>query len=278
MPYTTPKKTLLIKVGGVGVEFSIPSSRLHASLEERYASFLLKKRPANVTCFCVRFKKVAHRNQEVSLTQCSLGAWHAHRRDFEANWQKESGELILEPSLYAFDAFLRVFLATFLLGNNGFLVHASAFTHHRKGFLFCGPSGTGKTTIAELAEKSSRIINDEICAVIRDSKGHWLLGSTPFWGAMGVRPATRRQYRLSAICFPVKNTLNKLRPASSTTAVGRFLRCVCLFGKDKDLAAAALELCAKCVATVPCFDFYFTRQCDVVGVTERVIWNHLKNR
>lgn len=75
---------------------------------------------------------------------------------------------------------------TKLLKRGGFMIHASAVEKDGKAYLFSAPSGTGKSTHAELwkkafGESSIRILNDDKPAVcLRD--GTFYAYGTPFSG------------------------------------------------------------------------------------------------
>src|SRR5262249_29799700 len=67
------------------------------------------------------------------------------------------------PSLHAF---LRVANALLLAEIDGLLLHASSVLRRGRAFLFPGPSGAGKTTIARLAAGGG-VLSDEVSAVRR---------------------------------------------------------------------------------------------------------------
>ena len=60
------------------------------------------------------------------------------------------------------------------------LLHASAVMRRETAFLFCGPSGAGKTTMAAALAPAWPVVNDEV-NWIRRSAGGWRLVNQRFW-------------------------------------------------------------------------------------------------
>lgn len=64
-------------------------------------------------------------------------------------------------------------------GSPAFLLHSSGIAVHDKGFLFVGPSGMGKSTIAELSTEFD-VINDEMNILRLSENGVYTLYPSPF--------------------------------------------------------------------------------------------------
>ena len=69
--------------------------------------------------------------------------------------------------LDAFENLFRVIACYRLFGEGALVMHSAAFTDGARGFLFCGRSGAGKTTLCGLAEELELdILSDELNAVM----------------------------------------------------------------------------------------------------------------
>ncbi len=79
-----------------------------------------------------------------------------------------------------FDCFLRVVFSLLLLEYDGFLLHAAGLSRDNRGYVFTGPSSSGKTTLAGSATDFN-VLSDELVIIKKDG-GKFLLFSTPFAG------------------------------------------------------------------------------------------------
>jgi hypothetical protein len=197
--------------------------------------------------------------QQVRYTTGRDGLCRAQRYDFEAVWNAKAGELTLWPSLYSFDACLRVVLASLIIQRNGLLLHASAVVRKNAAFVFTGPSGSGKTTIARLSG-TKKILSDEIIVVRAENDKRLIAYGTPFWGEMGSGPSSKRAYTVRSIFFLEKDTVLYSLPVETAAAVRRLLRCVCMFSKDPADVQAGLDRCSKVVSSVDCRELHFPKK------------------
>jgi hypothetical protein len=208
---------------------------------------------------CSFSKKKLSSNQQVRYSISAGGLLHARRYDFDVRWKGDNGELTLWPSLYSFDAGLRVILANHILKKGGLLLHASAVVHGNSGFVFMGPSGSGKTTIARLSG-SKKILSDEIVALRNGPKKAIRVFGTPFWGEMGKGPCCAKSYGVRSMFFLKKHSTLHTRRIGHNSAMRALLRCVCLFGNEPQDLQTCLDTCSNVVSMVDCKELYFPRQ------------------
>lgn len=122
----------------------------------------------------------------------------SYYREPNRTWQfcyKEEetcGKLIVVPEVahYAYDIrniWDKIDFSRILLKNNALILHASYIIWNGRGILFTAPSGTGKSTQAELWKRyrGARIINGDR-AVIRKKEGRLWAYSLPFAGSSGI--------------------------------------------------------------------------------------------
>ena len=78
-------------------------------------------------------------------------------------------------------------LESFLLRSDAFILHAALVDWQGRGIVFCAPSGTGKSTQADLWERhmGSRTLNGDR-AGIRCDRGVWKAWGLPYAGTSGI--------------------------------------------------------------------------------------------
>jgi hypothetical protein len=255
-------KMMTISIGRIPVTFLIRNRRLLKRIAHRYRGFIVKngKDNAQTPCISCTFSCRKHSsNLKVKLEKSSNNTWHASRYDFDCTWDERGGNAFLWPSLYSFDAMLRVLSSFHHMRHAGLLLHASAVVRNNQAFVFAGPSGNGKTTIARLS-RSSKILNDEIIS-LRIQPDHRVVASgTPFWGEMGSGPAYKTVYRVQSIFFLKKDTSLYAQSIDRAVAVRKLLRCVCLFSTEPGDLQICLDTCSKVVKTVACRELHFPKK------------------
>lgn len=253
------KEQIIISIGGLSLGFRFRNRKLIKPLMSRYTGYCRTKGQSECTFLCSFSNEKLAAYQQVRYSTDARGFHHAKRYDFDAQWSGNIGEITLWPSLYSFDACLRVILATFITKKRGMLLHASAVVHGNSAFVFSGPSGSGKTTIARLSG-SQRILSDEIVALRTDQSKEVHVYGTPFWGEMGKGPWYSRSFTLRSIFFLKKHETLHARRIGPDGAVRALLRCVCLFGKEPPDIQDSLDTCSRIVSFVDCKELYFPKK------------------
>lgn len=248
-----------VAIGTVVVAFSIDRRAFAAKVIARYKGYL-RQRPVRGRCLrvvCSFSGKKLSPNERISVTQTKNSGWRARRYDIDCSWNGTEGRAVLWPSLYSFDACLRVLCATQLLRNGGLLLHGSGVIYRDRAFIFLGPSGSGKTTIARLSAPK-RILSDEIVALTIDGKKRVRAFGTPFWGEMGTGPASKKSYAVHSLNFLKKSDRFCRLTIEKEKTVQKLLRCVCLFSRSAEESGRALELCIEIIAAtsprILCFE------------------------
>lgn len=142
---------------------------------------------------------------------------------------------------------------------DGLLIHGAGIVLDGAGYLFAGPSGAGKTTVAGLAAGVGEVLSDEN-VVVRLAEDGAQLYSTPFWGQSTPPERVRRVNR----CAPLAGiyllehaadfTLTPLRPAE---AVAALLSTEKVATERVESADAWLAVAGRLAATVPVYRLGF---------------------
>ena len=151
------------------------------------------------------------------------------------------------------ESFLRACAATTLLLHGGALFHGASVAVDGAGYLFCGLSGAGKTTLVEGTIDGVYLSDDQSIMGLQD--GEPCLWGSPFSGLAARRAAP--------VCVPLRAVvlLSSTRPARTRLTIrtdrarasGELLRHVCSFLRTPHEAERALAMVANLVTQVPLF-------------------------
>lgn len=143
-----------------------------------------------------------------------------------------------------------------------FLFHGCGVVAREKGYLFTGPSGAGKTTVAKLAGRRT-VLNDEV-VLLRNGEGEFWLSGTPLLGRLNKK--ANGWHRLRAVLMLAHGEEVRLRSLSRGEAYQQFL--VQLFGTAPLLPPwvaregllfleARADFSASAVRAVPMYELHF---------------------
>jgi hypothetical protein len=144
------------------------------------------------------------------------------------------------------------------------VVHACAVSVRGGAFLFCGRSGAGKTTMAQLwrRHRPGAVVLSDDRAVVRWRGGRpWVYG-TP-WHGSG-RYASPEGAPLRAIFFLRQSRRTRVRalPAGRAGA-GLFTRCFPPLWEAEGVGTV-LQTCARLLSSIPCYDLGFRADSSAV--------------
>lgn len=141
-----------------------------------------------------------------------------------------------------------------LLKYNAFLLHSSVVMYKNKAVLFCGASGAGKSTQAELWKKylGADIINGDRCVVMKKD-GSFLGGGSPWCGTSGIRRSDI--FPIGGIFIPEKSDRNFAEPVKSA-AFGRLFSQITVNLWDKNFVNSVSQMLAELIESVPIYNLY----------------------
>ncbi len=98
-----------------------------------------------------------------------------------------AGRLLIVPDVTVLEYVLKIVCSTLLTMSGGGIFHAACVSRCGRGYVFAGPHGAGKTTIANAiaAAGSADVLDDENAAVRREPDGAYYLYPVPAWAASG---------------------------------------------------------------------------------------------
>ncbi|HIE31048.1 MAG TPA: hypothetical protein EYP67_01525 [Methanosarcinales archaeon] len=144
------------------------------------------------------------------------------------------------------------------LGDSNFLVHACAVSKENRGYVFSGPSESGKSTIAGLSSGYT-VLNDEV-VIIKKENGSYLVNSTPFRG--DYLDNENVSAPLDAIFLIRHGKKNIIKKISKREFVTRFIKEVIysdslLSTKREDAFTEMMDFCGSVAEEVPFYELQF---------------------
>jgi hypothetical protein len=256
------RSTVVVDVGDVPVALSTGDPALAAVLRQRFHRFLTAS-TAPAFHFDISVipddpdsKEDGDRDEDLQV-RADGGVWRLRRGDFRAEWDPETrrGWIRQRLSPYAADSVLRIVHTLLLSREHGFLLHASSVVRNARAYLFTGPSGAGKTTIARLAPADAVVLTDEI-SYVRRVGGRYMAYGTPFAGELSdsgepFAAPVAAVFGLARARDPGRERL------AEAAAVQMLMRNMLFFAADPALIGDLLETACDFAGAVPAFRLAF---------------------
>ncbi len=177
-----------------------------------------------------------------------------------------SGRPVLYPLEYPLDELL---VTNFLAQGRGVEVHACGLTTPEgEGYLFVGPSGAGKTTMARLwlSREEVTVLSDDRIILRKDGEKVWMFG-TPWHGEARLSAPVRSE--LKRVFFLRHGTRNHVSRRGTAEVVARFFAsCFPPFHSPPGIEFS-LGFYEEVSMGVPCLELEFVPDAKVVDFIRR---------
>ena len=144
-------------------------------------------------------------------------------------------------------------METLFLRRNCLMLHAAFIRWQEKGILFTAPSGTGKSTQAELWKKyeGADILNGDRAAVRRDESGCWQAYGLPYAGSSGIY--RNEKAPLSAVVVLRQAEENRIRRLGMLEIIQKLYPETTVHQWEPDFIEKALTLLTELAGEVPIY-------------------------
>lgn len=145
----------------------------------------------------------------------------------------------------------------FLANEGGIILHSCAASIHEDGYLFCGASGAGKTTISRLlnSREDIQIITDETVLLHQERNGEFIISGSP-WKGSGADFYKNKSVKLKAIFF-ISHGNNTIEAISKKDAVHILFKQAFPAFWDKRMLLKNFATIDRLTETVPTMTFSF---------------------
>jgi hypothetical protein len=154
--------------------------------------------------------------------------------------------------------FLRVTYAIIALQRGDLLFHGAALVKDGNGYVFFGPSGSGKSTVTELSNNCT-VLGDDLI-LIKKRAHQFRVFATPFnsdddngFQITNTDAAIIGLYRLR------QNLTTFFKKMSPANILADLLMSIPSVNKNYSGSKTAIDLCARIVDSIPCYEMYFKR-------------------
>jgi hypothetical protein len=249
---------LSLAIAGLRTGVIAPDSGVAEIVRDRYKGFLTSGTPD--WRLDVEVRPAARKPSDgdvVVSREAGTARFLVRRADFAATVDLDARRAWLalaHANEYSIDSFLRVLYSLALVRARGLVLHAASVVRGGMAYLFCGSSGSGKTSIARLSPDAT-LLSDEL-SIPRLADAGARCHATPFWGELA-RPGTDCAAPLAGIYFLEHGAAHAVRAAGPRRALERLLPNVLFFARDTELVARVLDVAAELADAVPCFDLSF---------------------
>lgn len=167
--------------------------------------------------------------------------------------------------------FMHIPLEQILAERKAFILHSSAIDVNGEGILFTAPSGTGKTTHANLwvEHEGAEIINGDRTG-IRCIDGKWIASGLPYDGSS--RKFNPNIFPLKAIVVIRQGKENVIEPLRPAEAFRWILSETALYYWEKKSTDIAVDAIRNLVTEIPCYILHCRPDKEAVDTVKKALF------
>ena len=175
-------KELKIEMGNICSLIKSETADIIALLKIKYNQFLSNIDPKIEIYVLVKMAMILDEHQHIKATKNDYLFIQKDEFVGVIDLNKNNALIIIYNTisnniLNSFNSFLRICYSVFVSNHGGFLFHAAGIGMEDKGYIFFGPSESGKTTVAKLSHKF-KVLNDDTI-IIKKNSGSYSAFGTP---------------------------------------------------------------------------------------------------
>lgn len=249
-----PAQHLLLDIGGIVVALLCNDARTIALLRRHYADFL-----ADADCPPL---VVVNAFVDPGLPVIGLAGREVYYNAADQRLLMLGAEAVLHLAQGAVQLWLapghildnieytlRVVYALLAVRHGGLLLHAAGIVQQERAYLFCGQSGSGKTTVARLSPPDA-VLNDDLVLLLPSGLTGWEAYATPFSNPTQQPPAGRIAAPLARLVFLVQAAEVRLVEMPPARALAELLAVVPVITANAALGSQVMQIGSHLLADV----------------------------
>jgi hypothetical protein len=177
---------ITIELAGISMELITDNNDITDYIKKDWNAFISKKKPTGsirITSEVTSRKFGAYEKEDVFFSDKiykSNNWFNTGRFDFNRNKGEVHVKIKEDNPITTLRSFLRNLWALFLVQKGMLLMHAAAIKKGQYGYIFSGPSRSGKTTIVSRSNKQS--LGDDVVVLKKDANDRPIIISTMLGG------------------------------------------------------------------------------------------------
>lgn len=181
-----------------------------------------------------------------------------------------SAEILAEQAKLGFELLMYLCLEKILLRHGALTLHSSHIRYRGQGIVFSAPSGTGKSTQAELWEKyaGARVMNGDR-SVLRKKDNQWFVYGCPMCGTSDIHISGREP--LSNVIMLNQGKENNPERISPARAFRLMYSQVTISNWNVKNVDTSIELLNDLVQNVPVWHYSCTKEEDAVWILKEAL-------
>lgn len=162
-------------------------------------------------------------------------------------------------------------LEKYLLCHEALVLHSSFIEYEGKAILFTAPSGTGKSTQANLWKmyEGTEIINGDRSIVHRTAPGVFLMHGLPFCGSSQIH--LNKEMPLGAIVFIEQHPTNIVEPMSPAHAFGKLYGEMSINSWNIEAVEKGMQIIENLVVNIPMVHLMCNMEQDAVNTLKHYL-------
>lgn len=250
-----------LKVDIAGLTFGLKANtRLPLDMLRQAYHYYLSDKPAQIPI------RIYYRQKSLPLTPNRLFS-----RPYHIDSNGRIYRVYTKRDYIGIGDLLRLLTAFILVKKGGFLLHSCGVVINAGAYLFAGPSGVGKTTLARLINNGYTLLSDETTAVIKEG-GNYYGCATPFFGDFG-KTTLNVKAPLKGIFFLKKASRFGHRRINSLYAASRLMQNIFILGnywRKNGAMAMLMDIASAIARKIPVYELEF--------LANKRVWKYIEEK